>query len=355
MSDGESDDETMSDDASFEALRARYTSLRGSIESQLGVPQRESTCAPPSLLHGGDERYLRERVMGGTSARPYPSVESAIDGHMGAQFAALSTSISTRPDAPAADAEWATVGVINTRPTGDALGALPPAGASTGSQTVQLHAARPSCGGAPTLMTASDVALASSSYRHMVPRCSNSQSATAAPLRADAPVVSYDESLREQNRLVFGHEAVRAALASHWRAYADSRAALRPARKFNAPEPEPRPTSARSASHPSLGAKRGTSTTRALQQQVRALSAKTQPKATRTGGARAATRAVPLARPASAGTPARDAPMASPRQAGRLSPGGVPSVVGDPRQAQVLALMKQRSEVIYQNTVAGVS
>lgn len=373
-----------SPDEDFEALRARYKSLRSSIANELraigSVPRPASRSESPTLPRVGEEQYysLRESLIGNlASARgnqPHPSAESAIESHMLAQSSALHTSISMAtyaPTHPSQQASAAMATMPRTAPTVSAAtsnayrpasglemsGTEPPAVVSSPAPvsvqsldhgSVLVHAERPVCGPTPTLLTAHDIARTSASRHFLALRCHNGQSVTSSP--RPKPSAALDPY--QAHGIVFGHEALRAALASHRRHYLDSRDALRPTRKTKSTEaghggivpahPHSQPTPVIAAER----ADRRSSGTRAAVQQL--TSTRTPNKASRAAAcksARPATRRVPIARPASAGATLRTVPMADRVHAASQED-------RDYRQAHVLASMKQRSEEIHRNSVA---
>jgi hypothetical protein len=362
-----------SSDEDFEALRARYTSLRGSIENELrtfgSVPRPASPSERPRSPHAREEQYdsLRESLVGNfASARenqPQPCVDSAIESQMSAQFAALRTSVSTGNDMATrprtAPIVSAATSIDRYRPASglemswtDPAPDLPsPAAASVEGvdhASVLVHAERPACGPMPTLLTALDVARRNASCRSLAPRCHNGQSATSSPRHKPSAAI---DPYRAHD-IIFGHEAMRAALASHRRHYLESRDALRPTRKSKNHEAGHGDiVSARSDSQPTpviaaTSADRRSSGRRAVVQQLTStLTPNRASKAVASMSARSTTRKVPLARPASAGATPRAMPTADLVQVASQG-------VGDPRQAQVVASIKQRSETIHRNSVA---
>jgi hypothetical protein len=371
-----------SPDEEFEALRARYTSLRSSIQSELraigSAPRPAIRSNPPTLPCVRDEQFytLRESLLGRPpEVQPYPSVESAIASHMPAQFAALHTSISTVTDTPTATSQPAGMATPpRTAPTapasmndyrpasGDevpwtepaAVASSPTATSGLGEEhgSVVLHANRPSCGPTPTLLTAHDIARTSASRHTLALRLHSSRSATSSPRRHPSAALVTSDAPFQPESIVFGHQALRAALASHRRHYQDSRDALRPTRKATTTEFGHGGVHSSSQLTPTLAAKRAdrrSSSPRATAQHRtttrtpnRAPHQAARDAATKS--ARPATRQVPLARPASAGATLRTVPMAELVHAASQA-------VTDSRQAQVLASMKQRSGTIHRNLI----
>lgn len=375
-----------SEDDDFEELRARYSSLKSSIESELRViqnaPRPSIVPPPPPVPHVRNEQYyaVRDSVIGDPSDRPFPSVECAIDEGMSSHFQQLRTSVSDNFDEhPARPHDSATVSTPDRQRHCTSAAASPTHAegnlAPVENGVVLLKATRPSCEPGLTMVTASDIASTNPPAQHIVPQCSNSQGITGSPRPTASSSLDVSEAdTSGGNTIAFGFEAMKAALDSHRQHYLKERAALRPAGRGRPVELLEHAGHSRSTSRavpisplrssmalrPSSAGRPSSARVTSMRSslQLRTKITRTQSKVLTPYGTSKATpvaRKVPLARSSSANATPRETPAAGGKASARDGHTCDTSSLRNQRQAEVLASMKHRSHTIYQNAVLASS
>ena len=274
----------------FAALRDSFTSLRASIQQELmsrtdpaggfsnpPAPVQRPVVGPgmpggiPSpihpvgeeAMHHGQFSALREQLMGGWAASSAcsstPHVPSRITSHKPTQ--PLPPGMGYEVRASPAKAGGAHEGRRTAAPPAPKIVSVE----RTSADTVVLNAPKPGRSGGASLLAATETALFSGPARAQAAQPYKQEDSAAdvakqyrvraEVLRSATNTVASGQSLSGGDSVVFGHLAMRAALESHRRHYAESRAALRPDGSKLQPtaqmqQPTSGPRSARKATEP---------------------------------------------------------------------------------------------------------